>query len=145
MRSIAIIALLLVGATGFALASLRALADPDRTHDMPSRRRFLAEFDGTDVTANVLVEAYEAIGRRLSGRGQRVTRAARLGDDLGLTPADVEDIALLVAARCEGQLPTPADLNNLDRSVETVGELVSFLRPFCAPHAISRAHLALLA
>ncbi len=145
MLSIAIIALLLVGATGFAIASIRALGGSASAHDMPSRRLFLAEFDGIAVPANVLVEAYEAIGRRLSGRAQRVTRGARLADDLGLTPADVEDIALLVAARCEGRLPNAADLNVLDRSVDTVDDLISFLRPFCSGSEHARAHLALLA
>ena len=140
MLSIAIIALLLVGATGFAIASIRALAEPDSAHDMPARRRFLAEFDG--VPANLLVETYEAIGRRLSAPGQRVTRDARLGADLALTAADIEDIALLVTARCDGQLPTAADLNRLDRSVETVSELIGFLRPFCAPGQSGRSHRA---
>lgn len=112
---------------------------------MPSRREFLAEFDGEGLPANVLVEAYEALGRRLSGKGQHVTRSARLLADLGLTAADVEDVALLVAARCEGHLPTTHDLDVLDGSVQTVGELIRFLTPFCTEKRGSRARLALLA
>ena len=145
MTSIAILALLLVVAAGFAAASLRALARTGGLVDMPSRREFLAEFDGEGLPANMLVEAYEALGRRLNGQGGRVTRGANLVADLGLTAPDVEDIALLVAARCEGRLPETADLDALDTSVHTVGELISFLTPFCAERRGPRARLALLA
>lgn len=145
MVSIVILALLLTGATGFAIASIRALAPSTVALDMPARRRFLAEFDGEGVPANVLLETYEALGRRLGGRGQRVTRRARLGADLGLNAADVEDIALLVAARCGARLPTSTDLDVLDRSVETVSELIRYLRPFCSEPGDARAHLALMA
>ncbi|GJG85640.1 hypothetical protein tb265_08210 [Gemmatimonadetes bacterium T265] len=145
MLPIAILALLLVAATGFAVASIRALGRPHDALDMPSRREFLAEFDGEGLPANVLVEAYEALGRRLVTRGMRVTRRARLSDDLGLTAADVEDVALLVAARCEGRLPAAADLNVLDTSVRTVGELIRFLTPFCSQRRGPRARLALMA
>lgn len=145
MLSIAILALLLVGAAGFAVGSLRALSRTGGLVDMPSRREFLAEFDGEGLPANMLVEAYEALGRRLNGQGGRVTRGARLVTDLGLTAADVEDVALLVAARCEGRLPETADLDALDASVHTVGELIRFLTPFCAERRGPRARLALLA
>lgn len=145
MLPIAVLALLLVFATGFAVASLRALGRPERGLDMPSRREFLAEFDGEGLPANVLVEAYEALGRRLVGQSRRVTRGARLAVDLGLTAADVEDVALLVAARCEGRLPAADDLNVLDASVHTVGELIRFLTPFCTEKRGPRARLALLA
>jgi len=145
MLPIVILALLLVGATGFAAASIRALARTDESLDMPSRREFLAEFDGEGLPANMLVEAHEALGRRLNGQGGRVTRRARLAGDLGLTAADVEDVALLVAARCEGRLPGTGDLDVLDTSVQTVGELIRFLTPFCMEKRGPRARLALLA
>ncbi len=145
MTSIALLALLLVAAIGFAVASLRTLARTDATFDMPARREFLAEFDGDGLPANMLVEAYEALGRRLGGHGRRVTRAAGLATDLGLSAADVEDVALLVAARCEGRLPVTADLNRLDASVRTVADLIAFLTPFCSEKRGPRARLALMA
>lgn len=145
MFSIAILALLLAGAVGFAAVSIRALARTDGVFDMPARREFLSEFDDDGLPANMLVEAYEALGRRIGGRGRRVTRASRLLGDLGLTAADVEDVALLVAARCEGRLPATADLNVLDASVRTVGDLIEFLTPFCTEKRGPRGRLALLA
>ncbi|HEY0779101.1 MAG TPA: hypothetical protein VGD56_14115 [Gemmatirosa sp.] len=145
MLPIAILALLLVGATGFAVASVRALAPRHGTLDVPWRRQFLSEFDRDGLPANVLVEAFEALGRRTAGFGQRVRKSADLATDLGLSAADVEDIALLVVARCDGALPTAADLNALDRSVRTVGDLVRFLAPFCVAPGSGRARLALMA
>ena len=146
MFSIAILALLLVVAIAFAAVSVRALArTADATHDMSARREFLSEFDDDRLPANLLVEAYEALGRRLGGRGGHITRSARLADDLRLSAADVEDIALLVAARCEGHLPARDDLNALDASVRTVGDLIGFLTPFCAEKRGPRGRLALLA
>lgn len=142
---IAILTLLLVVATGFAAVSLRALARSEGVLDMPSRREFLAEFDGDGIPANVLVETYEALGRRLAGQGGRVTRSAALLEDLGLSADDVEDIALLVAARCEGRLPVASDLDVLDGSVRRVDDLVRFLLPFCLHKRGPRARLALMA
>lgn len=144
MLHIAILALLLTAALGFTAASLRVLARTDGVSDMPARREFLSEFDGDGLPANMLVEAYEALGRRLGGRGERVTRAARLASDLGLSAADVEDVALLVAARCEGRLPARDDLERLDASVQTVGDLIDFLTPFCTEKRGPRARLALI-
>lgn len=145
MFTIATLTLLLAVAVGFAAVSLRALARTDATLDMPARREFLREFDADGLPANMLVEAYEALGRRLGGGGTRVTRSARLALDLGLSAADVEDVALLVAARCEGRLPAAADLNVLDTSVHTVGDLIAFLTPFCSEKRGPRGRLALLA
>lgn len=145
MLPILTIALLLAGAIGFAAVSIRALARTDGVFDMPARREFLSEFDDDRLPANMLVEAYEALGRRIGGRGRRVTRSARLLADLGLTAADVEDVALLVAARCEGRLPVADDLNTLDASVRTVGDLIRFLTPFCSEKRGPRGRLALLA
>jgi hypothetical protein len=142
---IAILALLLTAALGFTAVSLRVLARTDGISDMPARREFLSEFDGEGLPANMLVEAYEALGRRLGGRGERVTRSARLAADLRLSAADVEDVALLVAARCEGRLPVRDDLERLDASVVTVGDLIGFLIPFCTEKRGPRARLALLA
>lgn len=145
MLPIAILSLLLVGATGFAVASVRALAPRHGALDVPWRRQFLSEFDGEGLSANVLVETYEALGRRTVGRGARVMRGADLSADLGLSAADVEDVALLVVARCDGSLPTAADLNALDHAVRTVGELVRFVTPFCTAPGSGRARLALMA
>lgn len=145
MLPIAILALLLVGATGFAVASIRALAPRHGALDVPWRRQFLSEFDREGLPANVLVETFEALGRRAVGRGAHVTRGAHLMADLGLSAADVEDVALLVVARCDGRLPTAADLNALDNAVQTVGELIRFLTPFCTAPGSGRARLALMA
>ncbi len=145
MLPIAILTFLLVGATGFAVASVRALAPSRGTLDAPWRRQFLSEFDHEGLPANVLVETYEALGRRTTGNGARVRRGADLALDLGLSDADVEDVALLVVARCDGELPTAADLNALDIGVRTVGELVRFVTPFCVAPGSGRARLALMA
>ena len=145
MLPIAILSLLLTGATGFAVASIRALAPRRGALDVPWRRHFLSEFDREGLPANLLIETYEALGRRVTACGSRVVRGADLMVDLGLSPADIEDVALLVVARCDGALPTAADLNALDVSVRTVGELVRFLTPFCMARGSGRARLALMA
>lgn len=138
MLVIAIVAALLVSAAGFAFSSSRALAATS-AHEMPSRREFLAAYDGRAVPAELLVQLYETLGRRLAGAGARVRPTARLAEELGLTAEDVEDVALLVLARCHGRLPHAADLDALVARVRTVGELVEFLTPFCATEPVAMA------
>jgi hypothetical protein len=82
--------------------------------------------------AELLVQTFEILARRLpDGTPASALRpGARLAGDLGLSTADVEDAALLVAARCEARLPHAQDLDALTRQAVTVEDLVRFLVPF---------------
>ncbi len=122
-------ATLLALAAGFVLLMQRRLRAPDE-HDTTRRHDFLAAFDGETLPADLLVQTYEALSRRLPA-GRAILPASRLAQDCGLGPFDVEDLALLVAARTRGRIPTARDLDALDASVVTVGDLVRFLAPFC--------------
>jgi type II secretory pathway pseudopilin PulG len=134
-------------AAAFALASLRAIARAGRAEaPTVARHRFLAAFDARGAAfgrppADLLVQTYETLARRLDDGVPHadLRPAARLGADLGLTRADVEDVALLVAARCEGRLPRGRDLDALHHEVTTVEHLVDFLAPFVQPVAPARA------
>jgi len=131
------VALAFVLAAGFVLASSRTITRAERAEsDTAARRRFLAAFDARGAAgrapADLLVQTYETLARRLdAGLPRQALRpGARLAADLGLSAADVEDVALLVVARCDGRLPHARDLDVLHHEAETVEELVRFLGQF---------------
>lgn len=131
------VALAFVLATGFALASARVIARAERAEaDSAARHRFLAAFDARGAVgrppADLLVQTYETLARRLGdGRPRQALRpGARLATDLGLGAADLEDVALLVAARCDARIPHARDLDALHHEAETVEQLVGFLGRF---------------
>ena len=130
MLELAIFATLLVLAAGFVTGGARALAQADR-REIGGRGRFLSAFDGRTIPAELLVQTYETLSRRVGPMGRDIRPADRLADGLGLTSTDIEDVALLVAARCEARIPTAHDLDELDGRVRTVDDLVQFLAPFC--------------
>jgi hypothetical protein len=62
---------------------------------------------------------------------REIRPADRMGETLGMSDMDVEDVALLIAARCEARIPTARDLDELGARARTVDDLVRFLAPFC--------------
>ena len=132
MLQIAIVATLLVIAAGFAYVSSRTItAAADR--DELGRHRFLSGFASRrNLSPELLIQTYEALARRTNAGSRALGPATRLREDLGLSLADVEDIVLLVAARCEGHIPTGLELDRIAREVSTVEELVDYLTPFVA-------------
>lgn len=138
MAQLAVLTVLCVLALGFAVTSSRVLTQAGKAaDDTAARHRFLGAFDGRGagparVPAELLVQAFETLARRLpDGVPPSALRpGARLAEDLGLSAADVEDAALLVAARCEARLPQAQDLDALTQRVVTVEDLVRFLVPF---------------
>jgi hypothetical protein len=128
---IAIVTALLLTAVLFALVSSRAIDRAD-SRDEVARHLFLAGFDGSGVEPNLLLSVFDALRRRVPADVDVMRPADHLAVTYGLTQADAEDIVLLVAARGEGQLPTPTDLDRLGEQVRTVADLVRFLVPFCA-------------
>ena len=132
MFQIAIVTALLLTAVLFALVSSRAIDSAD-SRDEVARHLFLASFDGSGVAPSLLLEVFEALRRRVP-QGVDVMRPAdQLAATYGFTQEDAEDVVLLVAARSEGHLPGPADLDRLGQQVRTVADLVRFLVPFCMP------------
>lgn len=127
-------------AVSFALAGSRAVTRAGRTEAATAaRHRFLAAFDARAAgagraPADLLVQTYETLATRIGDAAPRadLRPGARLGADLGLGRADVEDVALLIAARCEARLPRGRDLDVLHREVDTVEQLVDHLVPFLA-------------
>lgn len=137
MFQLTAVALAFVLAAGFALASSRTITRAGRADsDTAARHRFLAAFDARGAAgrppADLLVQTYETLARRLDDGvpRQALRPGARLAADLGLSAADVEDVALLVAARCDGRLPHARDLDALHDEAETVEGLVRFLGRF---------------
>ena len=130
MLQIAIVATLLIVAVAFALASSRTISAAAHRDEL-GRHRFLSAFTGHRLPAEMLVQAYDALSRRISAPNVAITPGTRLAEDLGLTRADAEDVALLIAARCEGRIPCARDLDQLDMAVHTVEDLLNFLEPFC--------------
>jgi hypothetical protein len=128
--ALAIVASLLIAAVGFAAAGARALNRADR-REIGGRGRFLSAFDGSAIPAELLVQAYETLSRRVAPAARDIRPADRMVEQLGLTDVDVEDVALLIAARCEARIPTAHDLDELGARVRTVDDLVRFLAPFC--------------
>ena len=131
MLELAIFATMVVLATGFVAAGSRALARAD-IREAGGRDRFVAAFEGSGAPRELLVQVYETLARRAVGPARDVRPGDRLAENLGMTEMDVEDAALLVAARCEAHIPCAHDLDELDARVRTVDELVRFLAPFCA-------------
>jgi hypothetical protein len=130
MPQIAIVATLILVAVGFALVSSRTISAAAQ-HDELGRHRFLSAFNAHRLPAEMLVQAYDALSRRVSAPGVPIAPSSRLAEDLGLTRMDAEDLALLIVARCEGRIPNARDLDRLDLAVHTVEDLLNFLEPFC--------------
>jgi hypothetical protein len=142
MLSLTAVALCFVLAGAFTVAALRAITRSGRAEAATAaRHRFLAAFDargGARLPADLLIQTYETLARRLDDgvpHGE-LRPGAQLSADLGLDRADVEDVALLVTARCEARLPRGRDLDALHREVATVEDLVEYLARFAdAPAA----------
>ena len=132
MLPFAVFATLLLLATGFVVAGSRALGVANR-RELGGRNSFLARFDGTGIPADLLVQAYETLSRRAAHHVRDIRPADRLAENLGMSAADTEDVALLVAARCEARIPRAHDLDELDDRVRTVNDLVHFLVQFYEP------------
>jgi hypothetical protein len=130
MLQIAIVASLLLVAGGFALVSSRTISAAAQRDEL-GRHRFLSAFSAHRLPAELLIQAYDTLSRRVSAPGVPMTPGSRLAEDLGLTRMDAEDLALLIAARCEGRIPSARDLDQLDLAVHTVEDLLNFLEPFC--------------
>ena len=138
MFSLTAVVLCLILAVVFALAASRAVTRAGRAEaPTAARHRFLMAFDARPEgrpPADLLVQTYEALARRLDDGVPRadLRPAARLRADLGIGKEDLEDVALLVAARCEARLPRGRDLDALHREVDTVEQLVDYLARFAA-------------
>lgn len=129
MSHLAIVATLLVLAVAFVVVSSRTIAAAAQRDEL-GRHRFLSAFASHGLPAELLVRTYEALARRATA-ARPLGPSTRLIEDLGLGLVDAEDLALLIAARCEGRIPTGRDLDRLGCSVRTVEDLVCFLSPFC--------------
>jgi hypothetical protein len=127
---------LVLPAAGFALVASREITRAGRAErDTAARHRFLAAFDARGdaparVPAELLIQTFETIAARAGTAAVELRPGARLGADLGLSAADIEDAALLVTARCEAHLPHGRDLDTLVREARTVEDFVRFLAPF---------------
>jgi hypothetical protein len=128
---IVVVATLLLLAGTFAAVSSRTISAA-RHHDELGRHRFLAACNRYRLPAELLVHTFEALNRRGGAPNVALGPATVLATDLCLTRLDVEDLALLVAARCDGRIPTARDLDLLDAEVRTVEDLLLFLHPFVA-------------
>ncbi len=144
MLSITAAAVCLVLAGAFAVAASRAITRAGRADAATAaRHRFLSAFDARGagrLPADLLVQTFETLARRLDGgvpHGE-LRPGAALAADLGLGRGDIEDVALLVAARCELRLPRGRDLDALHQEVTTVEEFVEYLARFTEP-PITRA------
>ena len=141
MFQIAIVTALLLTAVVFALVSSRAIDRADSRDDV-ARHLFLAGFDGSGVSTELLLEVFHALRRRVPPGVDVMRPADQLAATYGFTQADAEDIVLIVAARSEGHLPTAADLDRLGAQVRTTADLVRFLVPFCMPEPGPRLYKA---
>jgi hypothetical protein len=144
MLPLAVVVVCTALAGGFTLVASRVVTRAGRAEaDASARQRFVAAFDARDtgaagIPAALVVQTFETLAARV---GDQISPAslrpdARLEADLGLGAADVEDVALLVAAHCNGRIPRERDLDALHREVETVGELIDYLAPFVAGPAV---------
>jgi hypothetical protein len=129
---LAIVTVLLITAVAFAFFSSRAIDRAD-SRDEVARHLFLAAFDGSGVSRDLLLHVFDALRPRVPQHVDVMRPADGLASIYGFTQADAEDVALLVASRADGELPTPADLDRLDAEVRTVADLVRFLVPFATP------------
>jgi hypothetical protein len=130
LQIVIVVSLLVVAGTFAAVSSQTISAAAQR--DELGRHRFLSAFNGHRLPAELLIQAYDALSRRVSPPGVTIGPATQLFGDLGFSRMDAEDIALLIAARCQGRIPTARDLDELDDSVRTVEDLLVFLHPFVA-------------
>jgi hypothetical protein len=128
---IAIVVALLVVALTFAAVSSGTISAAAQRDEL-GRHRFLSAFSGHRLPAELLIQAYDALTRRVAPPGVSIGPATALATDLGLSRIDAEDLALLIAARCNGRIPTAHDLDDLDDQVQTVEDLLLFLHPFVA-------------
>lgn len=99
-----------------------------------SRDRFRATFLGAGLRGDVLDGVHAALVSRVEPhvlQWHPLAPATRLVADLALSPADVEDVALIVAAELGGHIPTAVELDTLDAPVATVETLARFVA-FCA-------------
>lgn len=131
MLQILVVATLLLVAGTFAAVSSRTIA-AGTGQDELGRHRFLAAFNGHRIPAELLVQTYDALNRRVGAPNVALLPGTALAAELCLTRLDVEDLALLVAARCDGRIPSARDLDMLDDEVRTVEDLLLFLHPFVA-------------
>lgn len=134
MLELAIVAVLISIALGFSLLTSRTLRRVEAV-DTTNRHSFLASYDGSALPADVLVQTWDALARWLPEGVREIRQTDRLAEDYGLARLDIEDVALLIAARCEGRIPTGRDLDELDAHVRTVDDLVRFVAPFCMTRA----------
>ena len=138
MPQFAIFTTFVLLATGFVVAGTRALNLANR-RELGGRNSFLAKFDGSGIPAVLLVQAYETLSRRVSQEIRDIRPGDRLAENLGMTQADMEDVALLVAARSEARIPTAHELDELDARVRTVDDLVRFLAELYQPARTMRS------
>jgi hypothetical protein len=133
-------------AVGFTVAAARAVSHAGRAEAAAAARgRFLLAVearggDGATMPAGVAAEAFDTIAAHLDDDipVRDVRPGARLAADLRLEQATVEDVALLIAARCDARLPRGRDLDALHREVTTVEQLIAYvarLAPVPAVHA----------
>src|SRR5438067_7338054 len=95
---IAIVTALLLTAVVFALVSSRAIDRADSRDDV-ARHLFLAGFDGSGVSTELLLEVFHALRRRVPPGVDVMRPADQLAATYGFTQADAEDIVLIVAPR----------------------------------------------
>lgn len=131
MLQIAIIVALLVVALSFAAVSSRTISAAAQRDEL-GRHRFLSAFNAHGLPAELLIQTYDALTRRVSTTTVAIGPSTALASDLGLSRIDAEDLALLIAARCNGRIPMGHDLDDLDQRVYTVEDLLHFLHPFVA-------------
>ncbi|MGZ8414561.1 MAG: hypothetical protein ACXW05_17675 [Gemmatirosa sp.] len=131
MLQFAIVAALLIVALAFAAVSSRTISAAAQRDEL-GRHRFLSAFNAHRLPAELLVHTYDALTRRTAPADITIGPSTALASDLGLSRIDAEDLALLIAARCNGRIPTAHDLDDLDQRVYTVEDLLHFLHPFVA-------------
>jgi hypothetical protein len=95
------------------------------------RLAFAEHFRPRDVPDDVLTHSYDALRRRLPDAPAPVAPADQLRGEYRLSRLDVEDMALVIVARCGGRIPTGRELDDLQEDVVTVEDLVLYLTPFC--------------
>ena len=120
----------LLVALGLALARserLRARV----AQDDAARVDFAEHFRAQGVPEDVLTHTYEALRRRLPDAPADVSPDARLRGTYRLSRLDLEDMALVIVARCGGRIPSAAELDDLETGVASVEDLVMYLAPFC--------------
>jgi hypothetical protein len=127
---IAIVTAMLLIAVAFAVFSNRAINHADSRDDV-ARHLFMAAFDGSNTPRDVLEHLFEALRHRVPAGISVFRPSDELAGLYGFSRLDAEDVALLVAARADGRIPTAHDLDSLDEHVRTVADLVRFVSPFC--------------